>query len=150
MTDQDANQSISLTAYVDGACRGNPGPAACAAVLMADGQVILRAGLFLGHSTNNRAEYKGLLLALSRAAEFPACRRLTVMTDSQLMARQVRGEYKIKDASLRELKEQADALIARFDHFEIHDVRRLNNAEADKLANLALDKGLEKHKNNAS
>ena len=140
---------MSLTAYIDGACRGNPGPAACAAVLMSGGEVILRAGLFLGNSTNNRAEYKGLLLALGRAAEFEQCRRLTVMTDSQLLARQIRGEYKIKDPSLRELKLQADELIARFDHFEIHDIRRKDNALADKLANLALDKGLEKHGRNS-
>jgi len=144
VTDTADTKNISLTAYIDGACRGNPGPAACGAVLMCDGQVVLEAGEFLGKSTNNRAEYCGLLLALNRAAEFTNCRRLTVMTDSQLMARQIRGEYKIKDAGLRELKEQADGLIARFDYFKIHDIRRTENAAADKLANRHLDAALKK------
>lgn len=144
MTDSTEPTGISLTAYVDGACRGNPGPAACAAVILCDGQVVLEAGEYLGQSTNNRAEYRGLLLALARAGEFPHCRRLKVMTDSQLMARQIRGEYKIKDDDLRELKKQADALISRFAHFEIHDIRRKDNAAADKLANTHLDAGLKK------
>ncbi len=144
MTQPSESGPISLTAYIDGACRGNPGPAACAAVILCDGQTVLEAGEFLGESTNNRAEYRGLLLALSRAAEFPGCHRLTVMTDSQLMARQVRGEYKIRDDELRALKRDADALIAKFDCFEIHDIRRKHNAAADKLANKYLDAGLNK------
>lgn len=135
---------MSLDAYVDGACRGNPGPAGCAAVLVADGQVILKAGKFLGNSTNNRAEYAGLLLALDKAAEFKNCRSLRVFTDSQLMARQISGVYKVKDAELKILRDLAIKKIAVFDSFEIHDIPRSKNAHADKLANKSIDAGLEK------
>ena len=148
MPSENSSESIALVAYVDGACRGNPGPAGCAAVLMCDNEVILKAGKYLGESTNNRAEYHGLLLALTRASEFQNCRRLKVFTDSQLMARQINGRYKIKDAELQRLKKQADELIAGFDHFEIEDIRRNKNKDADEMANKAIDTGLAEKKQN--
>ena len=146
MLSPDQNDSLHLTAYVDGACRGNPGPASCAAILVHDGAVVRKAGKFLGNATNNVAEYSGLLLALKKAAEFGNCRRLTVYTDSQLMARQISGAYKVKDPQLKRLKAEADTLIERFDTFEIHDIPRGDNSLADNFANETLDLGLEKQR----
>jgi len=144
MTEKKGTGALVFDAYVDGGCRGNPGPAGCAAVLVSDGQVILKAGQFLGDSTNNRAEYAGLLLALKKAAEFDNCRGLRVFTDSQLMARQITGVYKVRDAELQKLRALALEKIAAFDSFEIHDIPRSKNVLADKLVNKSIDAGTNK------
>jgi len=129
-----------FVAYIDGACRGNPGPAACATAITCDGVVILKAAKYLGHATNNRAEYCGLLLALEKAAKFEKCTELEVRTDSQLIARQVRGVYKIKDEGLRALNDKAARMIReRFAKFKITEIPREKNNIADSLANKALD-----------
>ena len=134
-----------ITAFIDGACRGNPGPAACATVLTCDDVVLVKAGRFLGNSTNNRAEYSGLLLALEKAAQFEHCVDIIVKTNSQLIARQVRGVYKIKDPEMKRLNDKAQELIAaRFKSFKIIEVPRAENNIADNLANRSLDKAKEK------
>jgi ribonuclease HI len=142
---QKVNKSGSGTvvAHVDGGSRGNPGPGACGAVLSRDGAVIARAAKFLGHTTNNRAEYGGLILALKRALELEDCHNIIVKTDSQLLARQVSGKYKIKDAELRRLHAAASELIANFKSFKILEIPREENKEADKLANKAMDMGIQ-------
>lgn len=129
---------LKLTAYTDGACRGNPGPAAAAAIVMSDGEQIAGRAKFLGNSTNNRAEYEALILALETAAEFNAG-SLAVYTDSELIARQVRGAYKVKNPDLKPLHEKAKQLAAGFKKFTIKEIPREKNKQADGLANRAID-----------
>ena len=125
--------------HVDGGARGNPGPAAAAAVLTdGDGAVIDERAQTLGVATNNVAEYRALLLGLARAAELGAS-EVEVVCDSELIARQVQGAYKVKNAALRPLYEQALAALAGFERWSIRTVPREQNAHADALVNAALD-----------
>ncbi len=124
---------------VDGGARGNPGPAAIAAVLAtADGEVFEEIGETIGQATNNVAEYRALLLGIERARALGAA-ELDLVGDSELVVRQVKGEYKVKDASLRELHSQVRAALANFERWSIRHVRREHNAVADRLVNEALD-----------
>jgi tryptophan 2,3-dioxygenase len=124
---------------VDGGARGNPGPAAAAAVVSApDGRVLDEAAVTLGHATNNVAEYRGLLLGLERAAALGAT-EVDIVNDSELVARQVDGTYKVKSEELRPLHEQAKAALAGFERWSIRSVPRAENAAADALVNRALD-----------
>ncbi len=126
-------------ANIDGASRGNPGPAAYAVVLRdPEGKVILELGKKLGRETNNVAEYYGLLAALDYAAAHNI-RALRVRSDSELLVRQVQGRYKVKSAELKPLHERAVKLARQLEYFAIEHVRREQNREADGLANLALD-----------
>jgi ribonuclease HI len=128
-----------ITAHIDGGSRGNPGPAAYAVVISAaDGARMVSLSKYLGHTTNNVAEYEGLLAALGYALEHNH-RRLRVITDSELMARQINGQYKVKNPNLKVLYGRARDLIAQFDAFSIEHVRREHNREADRLANEAMD-----------
>jgi ribonuclease HI len=128
-----------LVVNVDGGARGNPGPAAIGAVVQApDGEVLEERGERIGSATNNVAEYRALLLGIERAAELGA-RELELVGDSELIVRQVKGEYKVKDASLRELHAEVTRALRRFDRWSIRHVRREQNAEADRLVNEALD-----------
>jgi tryptophan 2,3-dioxygenase len=130
---------VQVVVHVDGGARGNPGPAAAAAVVSApDGRVLDEASVTLGHATNNVAEYRGLLLGLERAAALGAS-EVEVVNDSELIAKQVDGSYKVKNADLRPLHEQATAALARFDRWSIRSVPRADNAAADALVNRALD-----------
>lgn len=131
-------KDLEIIAYIDGACRGNPGPASCGVVLTVDGEVVVEEGKYLGKSTNNRAEYNGLLLALEKAAELNAV-KLIVRTDSQIVARQIKGVYKIKDAELQKLNAAAQEKIRGFASFKIQEIPRAQNNIADGLANKALD-----------
>jgi len=125
--------------HVDGGARGNPGPAAAAAVVTdGDGAVIDERAQTLGVATNNVAEYRALLLGLARAAELGAS-EVEVVGDSELIARQVQGAYKVKNAALRPLYEQALAALAGFERWSIRTVPREQNAHADALVNAALD-----------
>ena len=127
---------------VDGGARGNPGPAAIAAVAGDDsGEVLLERGEEIGTATNNVAEYRALLLGIELARELGA-RRLELVGDSELVVRQVEGRYKVKDANLRELHSQVRKALAEFDEWSIRHVRREENAAADALVNQTLD-GLE-------
>lgn len=128
-----------LIVNVDGGARGNPGPAAIAAVVQDEGGGVLEErGERIGRATNNVAEYRALLLGIERAAALGA-EEVELIGDSELIVRQVKGEYKVKDAALRELHAEVKRALAPFERWSIHHVRREHNAEADRLVNQALD-----------
>jgi ribonuclease HI len=128
-----------LVVHVDGGARGNPGPAAIAAVLSTpQGEVVEEHGERIGDATNNVAEYRAVLLGLERARARGA-REVEVVGDSELVVRQVRGEYKVKDDALKALYAKVVKALAEFDSWSIRHVRREDNAEADRLVNVALD-----------
>ena len=123
----------------DGGARGNPGPAAYGYVLeAADGTVLDARGEAIGVATNNVAEYRALLAGLERAVAL-GVDELEVVSDSELVVNQMRGEYKVKNAALRELWEEAGRLAAQLDRVEYTAVRREHNELADSLVNEALD-----------
>lgn len=131
--------SGSLIAHVDGASRGNPGPAAYAVIITSsEGVRLASLSEFLGKTTNNFAEYQGLLAALAYAMKHGQ-RRLRVLTDSELMARQINGMYRVKSADLRPLYDEARRRISQLEAFSITHVRREENRDADRLANQTLD-----------
>jgi len=129
-----------LIIHTDGAARGNPGPAGAGAVIAdPSGKVVAEICRYLGDSmTNNQAEYHALLLALREAASRGAT-RVSIFADSELMVRQIKGEYKVKDKGLKELYLEAISLLRRFGGYAIEYIPREKNARADKLANLAID-----------
>ena len=128
-----------LRIHVDGGARGNPGPAAIAAVVTnADGAILEERGERIGEATNNVAEYRALLLGIERARELGAS-ELELVGDSELVVRQVRGEYRVKDAGLKPLHAQVMQALDDFDAWSIRHVRREENAEADRLVNEVLD-----------
>jgi ribonuclease H / adenosylcobalamin/alpha-ribazole phosphatase len=123
----------------DGGARGNPGPAAYGYVLEAsDGHVLAAHGEAIGRATNNVAEYRGLVAGMEKAAEL-GVRELDVVSDSELLVKQMRGEYRVKNESLRELWEDANDLESRFARVRYTAVRRAHNELADRLVNEALD-----------
>jgi ribonuclease HI len=124
---------------VDGGARGNPGPAAVAAVVATpEGEIIDRAARVIGRATNNVAEYEAVLLGIERAAAAGAS-EVDLVGDSELIVKQVLGEYRVKDANLAELHGQVRRALAPFGRWSIRHVRREQNAEADRLVNKALD-----------
>ena len=128
-----------LVVNVDGGSRGNPGPAAIAAVASEPGGTILaERSEAIGRATNNVAEYRAMLLGIELARELGAS-EVELIGDSQLIVRQVRGEYKVKDANLKPLREQVVGALEDFESWTIRDVRRERNEEADRLVNEALD-----------
>jgi ribonuclease HI len=128
-----------LVVHVDGGARGNPGPAAIAAVVSTPGgEIVEEHGERIGEATNNVAEYRALLLGLDRARARGA-REVELVGDSELVARQVRGEYKVKDEALKALHAKVVKALADFDSWSIRSVPREENAEADRLVNVALD-----------
>ena len=132
---------MKLVIHVDGGSRGNPGPAAAAAVLATpDGDVVDEASELLGITTNNVAEYRGVLLGLARAKALGAS-EVEVVNDSELVAKQINGLYKVKHPAMKPLYEQAtEALRREFGtRWKIRSVPRAQNARADALVNEALD-----------
>jgi ribonuclease HI len=130
---------VKVVVHVDGGARGNPGPAAAAAVVTSpDGDVLDEASEFLGVATNNVAEYRGLLLGLARAKALGA-KEVEVVNDSELVAKQVNGEYKVKHAAMRPLYREAMQALRDFERWSIRSVPRAQNAAADALVNQALD-----------
>jgi ribonuclease HI len=128
-----------LVVNVDGGARGNPGPAAIGAVVRdADGAVLEERGERIGNATNNVAEYRALLLGIERAAALGAS-EVELVGDSELIVRQVKGEYKVKDKTLRDLHARATRALAPFERWSIRHVPRAENADADRLVNEALD-----------
>jgi ribonuclease HI len=124
---------------VDGGSRGNPGPAAIAAVAAGpDGEVLAERAETIGIATNNVAEYRALLLGIELAKELEA-KELELIGDSQLIVRQVEGRYKVKQEHLRPLHAEALKALEQFDRWSISDVRRAHNERADQLLNEALD-----------
>jgi len=129
------------TAHVDGGARGNPGPAGYGVAIQdASGHPLAELSEYLGHRTNNYAEYQGLLAALRYAADHQI-KALKVISDSELMVRQMKGVYKVRHPELRKLYEEAQALARRLEHFEIRHALREHNKTADRLANEAMDRG---------
>jgi ribonuclease HI len=130
---------LKVTVHVDGGARGNPGPAAIAAVLTGeDGALLEERGERIGAATNNVAEYRALLLGIERAAALGAD-EVELVGDSELIVKQVRGEYKVKDPNLRELHRQVRTALERFRRWSVRHVRREENAAADALVNATLD-----------
>ena len=131
--------SLRAKLWTDGGARGNPGPAAYAYVLEAeDGTVLAPHGEAMGVATNNVAEYSALIAGLEKAVEL-AVGELEVVSDSELMVKQMRGEYKVKNEALRELSLRAAALGRRLESISYTAVRREHNELADRLVNEALD-----------
>lgn len=132
---------MSIQIYTDGGSRGNPGPAAAAVVIRNEqGQPLLEAGFFLGRATNNVAEYMGLIMGLEAAARSHAS-DVAIFMDSELIVRQITGEYRVKDPRLAELFSRAQHLLLEFDTWQIQHVRREQNKRADALVNKAMDMG---------
>ncbi len=130
---------MKLIVHVDGGARGNPGPAAAACVIASSaGEVVGERTQLLGTATNNVAEYRALLLGLEAARELGA-NEVEVVGDSELIAKQVRGVYKVKHEAMKPLHRAAMAALAQFDGWSIRTVPRAQNARADELVNAALD-----------
>jgi ribonuclease HI len=130
-----------LIAHSDGGARGNPGPAGYGVVIQDEaGRKVAALSAYLGHQTNNFAEYQGLIAALEYAIE-QGHKALKVVSDSELLVRQIKGVYKVKSATLQELHGRAKQLIAQLEWFSIDHALREHNREADELANQAIDKG---------
>jgi ribonuclease HI len=133
---------VKLVIHVDGGARGNPGPAAVAAVAAtADGDVVGERNEYIGEATNNVAEYRAVLLALELARELGAD-AVEIVNDSELVARQIGGEYKVKHAGLKPLFSEAMRELRGFHKWAVRPVRREQNARADELVNEALDEAL--------
>ncbi len=130
-----------VTAFCDGGSRGNPGPAGYGVLIQGeDGAALAELSEFLGIRTNNVAEYSGLLAALGWAVAHGA-RELRVVSDSELMVKQMRGQYSVKSPDLKPLYEEAQRRAAKLARFEMQHVLRGKNKEADRLANEAMDRG---------
>jgi ribonuclease HI len=128
------------TAHIDGASRGNPGPASYAVILEGpDGKTVLELSKYIGRETNNVAEYYGLITALDCAAS-RGIKSLRIRSDSELLVRQMQGRYKVKSPDLKPLHERAAKLARALERFEIDYVPREQNRDADRLANAALDR----------
>jgi ribonuclease HI len=125
---------MKLSAYIDGGSRGNPGEAGIGVYFPG----VVSISEYVGQGTNNYAEYSALLTAL-RFAVFTRCEELQIYADSELVVKQIKGEYQVKNEGIRLLYDNAIRWIARIPHFSIAHVRRENNKEADRLANLAMD-----------
>ena len=131
---------MRVIVHVDGGSRGNPGRAAAGAVVSApDGTLLREASEAIGTATNNVAEYRGLLLGLELARELGAT-EVEVVNDSELIARQVDGSYRVKHADMRPLRARAIAALGQFEQWSIRSVPREQNAHADALVNAALDR----------
>ena len=131
-----------LIAHSDGGARGNPGPAGYGVVIKDEaGRKVAALSEYLGHQTNNFAEYQGLIAALEYANQHGP-KALKVISDSELLVRQIKGIYKVKNSVLQDLHGRAKELIAQMEWFSIGHAFREQNQEADRLANEAMDKGM--------
>jgi len=131
-----------LIAHSDGGARGNPGPAGFGVVIQDEtGRKVAALSEYLGHQTNNFAEYQGLIAALEYAIEHGP-KALKLISDSELLVRQIKGIYKVKNPVLQDLHARAKELIAKLDWFSIGHALREHNQEADRLANEAMDRGM--------
>ncbi len=135
---------MQLSIHIDGGSRGNPGPAAAGIVIVdpRNGRALRELGVFLGQATNNAAEYRGLLRALEEAIALGAT-DLAIHSDSELMVRQIHGQYRVKSDELRPLFQQALTLLRQVSKWTLTHVRREKNQRADQLVNAALDAGMD-------
>lgn len=141
MTQNKELSAPAHTAYVDGGARGNPGPAGYGVAIQdSSGRKVAELSEYLGHQTNNYAEYQGLIAAL-RYAQANQIKALKVISDSELMVRQMKGIYKVRHPELRKLHDEAQQFVRKLDHFEIRHALREHNRDADRLANEAMDRG---------
>ena len=144
---------LKVTAFVDGASRGNPGPAGYGVFMRTDAGEIIESSGFLGRTTNNVAEYEGLLEALRTAVDEGAT-ELEVISDSELLVKQMLGVYRVKHPNLQPLYEQARQMVRRFRRFSIRHTLRAGNKDADRLANVAVDRAsgrsLDRHRDATS
>lgn len=125
--------------YTDGGARGNPGPAGAGALLLGpDGAEVEAISAYLGEQTNNQAEYRALLLGLQAAIDNDV-RELEVRMDSELIVKQMKGEYKVKNHGMKILHDQAKQLVAKFDYISFQHIPRDENSDADALVNQAID-----------
>jgi ribonuclease HI len=132
---------LRLIVHVDGGARGNPGPAAIGVVVSTpDGDVVDEAAERIGHATNNVAEYRAVLRGLERARSLGAT-EVELVNDSELVARQLTGVYRVKHPSMKPLHQEALGVLGGFDRWSIRTVPRADNARADELVNQALDRG---------
>jgi ribonuclease HI len=130
---------MKVTVHVDGGARGNPGPAAAASVISSpSGEVLDEHAELIGNATNNVAEYRALLLGLQRARDLGAD-EVQVVGDSELIAKQVQGLYKVKHQAMQPLHREAMDALGSFKRWSIRTVPRAQNARADALVNAALD-----------
>ncbi|HEY1994822.1 MAG TPA: ribonuclease HI family protein [Edaphobacter sp.] len=143
--EKSTEKSSWINAHCDGGARGNPGPAGYGAVIQDDqGTILAELSEFLGMRTNNFAEYSGLLACLQYALDHHHP-RLRVVSDSELMVKQIQGKYKVNSPDLRPLWQEAKNRIARLEAFEISHALRHKNKDADRLANQAMDRGMNRN-----
>ena len=133
-------EQLEVLIHIDGGARGNPGPAGAGVVIQSadDGTALFEGGYFIGRATNNVAEYQGLIEGLARARALGAT-AVEIRSDSELLVRQMTGEYRVKNAGLKPLYEQAQALASGFAKCNFSHVRREQNVEADRLVNQAIN-----------
>lgn len=132
----------ALVAHIDGGARGNPGPAGYGVFIEDEsGKLVAELHKYLGRQTNNFAEYSALIAALEYAQQHE-CNAIAIFSDSELMVKQMKGQYKVRNEGLIPLYERAKSLIRSLDSFRITHVRREQNKDADRLANLAMDEGM--------
>ena len=136
------NETIEV--YVDGAAKGNPGPAGIGVRLELEGAVLSEHSEYIGNATNNVAEYKALIYGLEIARRYRVT-RVNAISDSELLVRQLNGEYKVKNENLIPLYRDARELAGRFEEFRIRHVSRTENQHADRLANQGIKDGLERN-----
>lgn len=131
-------EEAAFTLYTDGAARGNPGPAGAGFVIYKGGRMLEGQAQYLGKTTNNQAEYNALILGLTRLKELGAA-RVAVKSDSELMVKQMNGEYRVKNRDLMKLVADAQKLARGFKEFSIAHIPREQNREADRMSNRAID-----------
>ena len=129
---------MTVQIFTDGAARGNPGPAGIGVVIRTDKEVLLEVADYIGRTTNNVAEYMALIRGLEEAIDLGQ-RSVEVFADSELIVRQIKGEYRVKNEGLAPLHYNAMSLIKKFKHFSITHVPREENEHADKLSNQGID-----------
>ena len=127
-----------IVVYIDGASRGNPGDAGCGVVVYGVEKEPMRFGKYLGHATNNVAEYNALIFALEKLIELDI-KKVKILSDSQLLVSQVNGDYAVKDTNLKKLFRVYLGLMVKFDSITVKHIPRELNREADKLANFAIN-----------
>jgi ribonuclease HI len=138
--DHSSKMYDKLITYSDGGARGNPGPAGAGGVVQTpNGEILAEVSEYLGVTTNNIAEYKALILTLQKASRFGS-KSLEVRADSELMVKQLKGEYKVKNEGLKPLYAEAKELLARYKNVTVKHVYRSDNKQADELANEAMDR----------
>jgi len=134
-------RDLGLIIYIDGASRGNPGPAGIGvSILDSKGEPLTEDSAYIGVATNNVAEYRAFLRALKKAREMGAS-RVQIMTDSELLCRQMKGLYRVRDAKLIPLFREAVHLTRGFEKVALRHIPRAKNGRADQLANLGIDAG---------